>query len=81
MKTAKLLKTAKEYLSLDAKKAKKQKACIKELLHELKKKKRLLKAHLAQENSDKEKKRIKKELDIIFAQYKKGLRTLKELSR
>jgi hypothetical protein len=79
MKTAKLLKIAKEYLSLDVKKAKKQKACIKELLQKLKKKKRHLKEQLAQEKSDKERKRIKKDLDILFAQYKKGLKTLKAL--
>lgn len=79
MKTPKLFKMAQQYLGEDAKKAKQHKACIKEILKKLKKKERVLKDKLATEKSDKEKKHIEQDLDIIFAQRKKGLKTLKGL--
>ncbi len=79
MKTPKLFKMAQQYLDGDAKNVKDQKACIKEILKKLKKKERSLKEKLTTEKSDKEKKRIEQDLSIIFAQRKKGLKTLKTL--
>ena len=80
MKTPKLFKMAEQYLDGDAKKLKNQKACIKEILKKLKKKERTLKANLAVEKSAKERKHIEQDLNIIFAQRKKGLKTLKSLN-
>lgn len=79
MKTPKLFKMAQQYLGGDAKKVKNQKACVKEILKKLKKKERALKNKLPMEKSGKQRKRIEQDLDIIYAQRKKGLKTLKAL--
>jgi AAA+ ATPase superfamily predicted ATPase len=77
MKTPKLIKMAQSYLDNDAKKATDQRACIKEILKKLKKKKQALKSKLDKVKSDKERKRIERDLCIIYEQRKKGLKLLK----
>ena len=79
MKTPKLLKRVQEYLDADELKQCKRKDCIKEVLHKLKKKQRMLKSRLAKEKDEKERKRIQKTLDIVYVQRKKGLKVLKNL--
>lgn len=79
MKTPKLLKRVQEYLDADELKQCKRKDCIKEVLHKLKKKQRMLKHKLAKEKDEKERKRIQKMLDTVYVQRKKGLKVLKGL--
>ena len=81
MKTPKLLKKVENYLSADKKKQRKQMDSIKEILKKLKKKKHILKDKLAKEKNKKSRKRIQTDLDIIYAQRKKGLKALKKLNK
>ena len=81
MKTPKLIRMAQELLDADKKKQREQIKCLKELLHKLKKKQRTLKAKLDIERDDTTRKRMRKDLDIILAQRKKGITTLKSLTR
>ena len=70
-----------ELLDADKKKQRDQIKCLKELLEKLKKKQRTLKTKLEQERDDATRKRLRKNLDIIFAQRKKGVATLKSLNK
>ena len=79
MKTPKLLKRVQEFIDADKLKQCKRKDCIKEVLHKLKKKQRMLKDRLAKVKDEKERKQIQKTLDIIYVQRKKGLKVLKSL--
>ena len=79
MKTPKLLKRVQEFIDSDKLKQCKRKDCIKQVLHKLKKKQRMLKDRLAKVKDEKERKQIQKTLDIIYVQRKKGLKVLKSL--
>ena len=79
MKTPKLLKRVQEFIDADKLKQCKRKDCIKEVLHKLKKKQRMLKDRLAKVKDEKERKQIQKTLYIIYVQRKKGLKVLKSL--
>ncbi|MET0106161.1 MAG: hypothetical protein ABW072_13615 [Sedimenticola sp.] len=81
MKTPKLIKRVNEYLDASKNKQREQKESIKEILKKLKKKERALKEKLGKEKSAKNKKRLQQDLDIIFAQRKKGLKALKKLKK
>ena len=81
MKTPKLIERVQEFLDADKKKQREQIKCLKELLDKLKKKQRVLKAKLAKEREDKTRKRLRKDLDVIFAQRRKGISTLKTLKK
>ena len=81
MKTPTLITRVQEFLDADKKKQRDQIKCLKELLHKLKKKQRTLKAKLETERDDKTRKRLRKDLDVIFAQRKKGIATLKTLKK
>ncbi len=70
-----------EFLDADKKKQRDQVKCLKELLHKLKKKQRSLKEKLETERDDKTRKRLRKDLDVIFAQRRKGIATLKALKK
>jgi len=81
MKTPKLIKRVQEYIDSDKLKQCKRGDCIKEVLHKLKKKQRMLKEKLAKEKNEKERKQIQKTLDIIYVQRKKGLKALKSMKK
>lgn len=80
MKVKKYLKKMADYLDDKKQKSTNQKNCIKQILKKLKKHKQELKEQLENETSDKRRKSIKKELDVIQTQRKKGLKALKELN-
>ncbi|MES9937311.1 MAG: hypothetical protein ABW120_06960 [Sedimenticola sp.] len=81
MKTPKLIKRVNEYLDAGKNKQREQKDSIKDILKKLKKKERALKEKLGKEKNEKHRKKIQKDLDIIFAQRKKGLKALKKLKK
>lgn len=81
MKTPKLIKKVQEYIDADKMKQCKRQDCIKEVLHKLKKKQRILKEKLTSEKDEKERKQIQKTLDIIYVQRKKGLKALKTMKK
>lgn len=79
MKTPKLLKISQEILSTDKSKQRKRVECLKEIQHKLKKKGKLLKKRLEDNESEKERKRLEKELKVLYAQRSKVVKALKEL--
>lgn len=81
MKTPKLLKKGRELLKTGSMKRRKQIRSLKELLEKLKKKSKHLRGKLKQENTDKARSKIEKDLNMLDAQRKKGLKALKELKK
>ena len=79
MKTIKLLKKVEEILNAKKSKQLDQKKYLKEVLGKLKKRKHKLEEKLESTGKSSEKERIRKDLAIIRAQRKKGLKTLKAL--
>lgn len=79
MKTPKLIKKVQEYIDADKLKQCQRRDCIKQVLHKLKKKQRMLKHKLAKEKNEKDRERIQDTLDIIYVQRKKGLKAIKSL--
>ncbi len=79
MKTIKLLKKVEEILNAKKSKQLDQKKNLKEVLGKLKKRKHKLEEKLDNAGKSSEKERIRKDLAIIRAQRKKGLKTLKGL--
>jgi predicted nucleic acid-binding Zn-ribbon protein len=77
MKTRKLLDKLVAYLDGDARKRKKEKDEIKAVLKKLKRREKKLK-NLLDETKDADKRTaLQKEIDIVHAQRKKGVRLLK----
>ena len=81
MKTPKLLKVVKRFLSANKNKQYEHTKCFKDVLKKLKKKERILKKELENEKHEKNRKQIKKDLAIIYVQRKKGIDALKELKK
>lgn len=79
MKTPKLLKKTEEILSAKKSKQREQKECLKEILSKLKKRKKKLQEKLETAENPKEVQRLEKDLAVIHAQRKKGLKALKDL--
>lgn len=79
MKTPKLIRKAEELLSAKKSKQRREKDCLKEILQKLKARKRKLKDKLKTANNSEQREQIRKDLAIIQAQRKKGLKTLKNL--
>ena len=79
MKTPKLLKKSRKLLSPGYLKKKKQARDLKEILEKLKKKSKHLKESLSQEKNSAASKKIEKDLNLVNAQRKKGLKALKDL--
>lgn len=79
MKSPKLLKKVKRFLSADEEKQYEQSKCFKDVLKKLKKKENHLKNKLKKETNEKNQKQIKKELAIVHAQRKKGIEAIKKL--
>jgi predicted nucleic acid-binding Zn-ribbon protein len=78
MKTRKLLDKLMAYLDSDARKRKKERDEIKAVLKKLKRREKKLKNQLDDLKDDGERAALQKEIDIVHAQRKKGVRLLKE---
>jgi predicted nucleic acid-binding Zn-ribbon protein len=79
MKQKKLLEKLMAFFDADAKSRKKQKSDIKIILKKLKKKERKLKEKLDSEKNVDMKKRLQQEIDIVYAQRKKGIKVIKDI--
>ena len=79
MKQKKLLDKLKIFFDSDAREREKQKSDIKNILKKLKKRERKLKGKLDAENNAEKRKHFKQEIDVIYAQRKKGIKLIKEL--
>ena len=77
----KMIKKIGDFLDADKDKQQKQIKSIQEILKNLKKKQDSLEKKSKTEKDDKKRKRIRKDLDIIFAQRKKGINALKKLKK
>jgi len=78
MKQKKLLNKLKTFFDLDVREREKQKSDIKDILKKLKKRERKLKGKLDAENNAKKRKHLQQEIDVIYAQRKKGIKLIKE---
>lgn len=78
MKHKKLLDKLKAFFDSDEREREKQKSDIKDILKKLKKKERKLKEKLGDENNTEKRNHIQQEIDIIYAQRKKGIKLIKE---
>ncbi len=81
MRAPKMLKIVKRFLSADKEKQYEHTKCFRDVLKKLKKKEIDLKHKLKHENNEKNRKQIKKELEIVHAQRKKGIDALKKLKK
>jgi len=81
MKTPKLLKIVKRFLSADKTEQYKKIKCFKEILKKLKKKEIILKNKLEQEQDNNKQGQLEKNLAIIYAQRCKGVDAIKELKK
>ena len=81
MKAAKLLNILSDFLDGEKRAQRKQAECIKKVLKKLKKKERAMKAKLSSEKSANRQKRLAEELQVIYAQRKKGVSILKGLKK
>ena len=74
MATNKLIEKLRDYMDLDRQKQKKKRDKIRSLLKKLKKKQRVLEEKLKQESGAEAQKRIKRDLKVLRAQRKKGVK-------
>ncbi|MCW8964425.1 MAG: hypothetical protein OQL16_11570 [Gammaproteobacteria bacterium] len=79
MKTGKLLTAIREFFDENKKKQRKKKEHLKEVLARLKRKQKKLEQKLDKANNSKVRKRFRKDIAIIRAQRKKGIKFLKSL--
>ena len=79
MTKKKLLHKLQDFFDLDERREKAHKGDLVEILKKLKGKERKISHVFKKENDLERKKALKKELDIIYAQRKKGIKLLKEL--
>ena len=77
MKKKKLLHKLQDYFDLDERRKLAHKDDLVDILKKLKGKERKISLDLERENDPERKKALKKELDIIYAQRKKGIKLLK----
>ena len=80
MKQKKLLDKLKRFFDADEREREKQRSDIKDILKKLKKKERKLKEKLDSEKNTEKRNRIQQEIDVIYAQRKKGIKLIKEPS-
>ncbi len=78
MKTPKLLKQIKQYLDSDIKTQLKQEKDILKVIHKLKKKQVSYKEKLSSTEQKEKRKKLIRDIEIIKAQRKKGLKALKK---
>jgi hypothetical protein len=76
-----MLEKVDEFLDANKKKQSNQKDAIKEVLKSLKKKHNACKSKMKKEKNADKRKKMEKELDIIWVQRRKGLRALKKLMK
>ncbi len=81
MKTNKLLTAIKEFFDESKKKQRGKKKYLKQVLQQLKAKQKVLCKMLKGANDKRESKGINKEIDIIIAQRRKGLKLLKQMQK
>jgi hypothetical protein len=81
MKIKKLLKKAEAYISAEGRKRKSKKKFLKHVINELKKHEKSLEVLYGEEDDDSERERIGKEIKLVHAQRKKGLKNLKALKK
>lgn len=81
MKSNELLDVLKKYLGIDRRAQLAKYDSIKKVLKKLKKKENALKDKLKKELDEKAHIRLAKEMDVLSAQRKKGLKMLKELKK
>ena len=79
MKANKLLEKLKDYLGAERRAQFAKYDSIKGVLKKLKKKENVLKNKLKKEHDEKAINQLKKEMDVLSAQRKKGMKMLKEL--
>ncbi|MDP6184531.1 MAG: hypothetical protein QF609_12015 [Gammaproteobacteria bacterium] len=79
MKQKKLLDKLKTFFDAGARERERQRTDIKDILKKLKKRERKLKEKLAAEKSGGKRKRLQQEIDVIYAQRKKGVKLVKEM--
>jgi len=79
MKQEKLLDKLKIFFDSDTREREKQKSDIKDILKKLKKRERKLKEKLEAENNAGKRKHFQQEIDVVYAQRKKGIKLIKEL--
>jgi len=79
MKQEKLLDKLKIFFDSDTREREKQKSDIKDILKKLKKRERKLKGKLEAENNAGKRKHFQQEIDVVYAQRKKGIKLIKEL--
>lgn len=80
MKISKLWARAEEFLDSEKKKKREKRRCLKEVLKRLKAKEAELAKRIERESGAGKQKKLRKELDVVHAQRKKGIAALKELN-
>ncbi len=79
MKQKKLLDKLKMFFDSNTREREKQKSDFKDILKKLKKRERKLKKKLGAEKNKEKQKLLKQEINVIYAQRKKGIKLIKEL--
>ena len=79
MKLNKMIKELQEFLDADLRKRKRHRDDMKELLHKIKAKEKRLAAKALTEFDEEKLEQLRKEIDMVHAQRKKGITALKEL--
>jgi hypothetical protein len=79
MNQKEMLNKLKSFFDLEERERGKQKKDIKVLLKKLRARERKLKDKLDEEKKSTKRKRIQQEIDVIYAQRKKGIKLIKEL--
>jgi predicted nucleic acid-binding Zn-ribbon protein len=79
MTTNKYLKQVAEIFNMEKHKCDKEKKCLEEALKKLRDREESLSSKLDKDISDKEEKKLKKQLKIVHAQRRKGQKLLKSL--
>ncbi len=79
MKEKKLLNKLKAFFGSSERKRKKQKSDVKEILKKLKKRERRIKQKQSSEKKAAKRKQLQREIDVIYAQRKKGIKLIRKL--
>ncbi len=79
MKLNKMIKELQEFLDADLRKRNRHRDDMKELLHKIKAKEKRLASKALTEFDEEKLEQLRKEIDMVHAQRKKGITALKEL--
>lgn len=79
MKAKKLLRKLDDFLDAKRRRQRSQADAIRKVLHDLKKKERRLKLEFTDAADKSERRALRKRIDVVHAQRKKGLQTLRDL--